>query len=708
MRAYTANVLPTEAAYYTLQNATLHNSQLHILAGGSASIILTAAQLASLTEFLRVTAVVSPSSDFYEGCIYIVINIISDSGTYFTHYCNVATDTSGVFSTEIEAIAENYAFLQVVITSAVDCTFTEWGLEPEASNTDVTVEIDGVKQAVPRLLYDYNTTNIVVEQQDQVVGRIACYLKANTDLQGHYLINFVASQRCNVYLRFFDNGVTELFSPLMFTINDGWNTLTVPHAYLKKLAGIHDFIVTAQATTGYLTVPIRNILYTIDGGYLATRLLNPGIDIQDFTIAQFPTDESPSAIWAVGIDNDLVIVKHCTYDITQSNLAWTTAFTLGKGLKAAIEFDCHWVRRKGQSYYTMETYDVPYVAIIDTKSNLYVYTNGLTVAPILIDSNVTMLSMCRGYKSDLYPDQDQGMVIAYIKNGNVYYAQYKYILGEFRWINPIALIETGNILNVTVHRLNDYRLGVVTQSATENLWYITPRTYVGTSAGAENLTLDISSSYPLLTILSTSGTLNFAGVAQAIPNTTDTFEVIFDYDIVPRIDVNLFTVKVEVNGATTYIDTEGNTQNYFHDIAINNGHIITHTTKPITSQKYDASSIIITFNKYDFGLRVNDTQLHEPTTVIYNFSVPFVPNYINHSYSENITLTLSKNSTLSVVPVNKINNINTENATFALVKGATLQVCVVNKVNHTANEVFTLGLNKTAVLSCILVGTTPI
>ena len=481
MRAYATNVLPTDAAYYTLVNATMANNQLHILAGGSAIINLTPAQLAALTEYFRVTATMTPSSGVYSGGTYIIVKMLSVSGKYISNFCNVVTNMSGIFSTELEAIAENYTFLQVIIQSATECTFTSWGLEPEVSAGDVQVEINGVKQSLPKLLYDYNTTVITVGLTEQLVGMISCYLMANTDLQGHFLMNVNALERCTAYLRFYDNNMEELFSPLLYTINAGLTSITVPHAYLSKLVGIHNFTVTAQVTNGSLSIPTRSVLYTIDGGYLAKRLLNPGIDVQDIAIQQLATDSTPSSVYAIGTDNNIITIKKHVYVPEKANEAWEAVYTLGEGVVAALEFNGTWNRRTGNHFFTLECEDVPWAFWTNPTGTLYGQRGAVDTTKVTLAAGVSYVKAIRGYKSELYTDQDQGLVVVYLKNGVAYYRNYCRQADEsVVWEEERVLTQLGiGLTSVQIHRLNDYRLGFVGSSPSGNKWLITERTYIG-------------------------------------------------------------------------------------------------------------------------------------------------------------------------------------------------------------------------------------
>lgn len=482
---YGSNVLPSDAAYYQLTKASIKNGTLSIEAGGSVKCILNRTQLSALTEYFRVNLVPTTYTDSYEPKVYVRIDVETVEAWYNYTLFPVQSN-NGVFTTEIKFEDVDYLQFTFEIAASESISFTLWEMCPESVG-NVEVVINGVKQSLPKLLYDYNTTEITVEQSEQIVGMINCYLIGNTDLQGHFLMNFTATERCTVHLRFFDSAMVELFSPIVHTVNNGYNTLEVPHAYLKKLAGIHTFYVTAQTTNGSLTIPIRGILYTIDGGYLAERLMNPGMDVSDITIKQLKTDREPSEIWAIGVDSGRVIVKKREYDLSKPNLTWDAVYVVGEGTTGAIEFDGNWVRRDGATAYTIETDTLPAIAFVDTEGTLWLYQHGMSGEPLLIDTDVTCISMVRGYKSDTFPDQDQGLILCWVRDGNVYYRQYAYFNGSYEWYPVEQLTETNDITFVQVHRLNDYRIGIITQGASKNTWYITGRTYVSQAVPTEIL-----------------------------------------------------------------------------------------------------------------------------------------------------------------------------------------------------------------------------
>ena len=57
---------------------------------------------------------------------------------------------------------------------------------------------------------------------------------------------------------------------------------------------------------------------------------------------------------------------------------------------------------------------------------LYAQRGEIEESRLVLDDMVTAVSACRGYSSNLYPDQDQGLVVAYVRDGKPWYRQYIY------------------------------------------------------------------------------------------------------------------------------------------------------------------------------------------------------------------------------------------------------------------------------------------
>lgn len=486
--AFSKNILPDSGAYYTLSNASIVGSDLKIEAGGYAELNISKEMLPTLTS--KMLVVVHPSvfsSAYTNDAVQVEISVVTIDGEKLDFLIAASETSSGVFNTEIDLPVGEYTVFNYKISSAVPVTIYNWELCSEQSE-EMTAVIEGVEQSLPRLLYDYNMYAYSVAQQELTVGLISCYLLSATDLQGHFTLSFFATERCNVHVRIKDNSVTELYSPHVFTVEKGYSSISIPHAYISKLATDHAFSVTVQCTNGQLSIPVRGMLYTIDGGYLATRLLDAGVDIEDISIKQLPTDNSPSEIWAIGFESTQLLLKKRAYNQLQ-RVNWEAVKDFGEGTMAAVEFHGSWINRDNADRFTLETENSPFVFVVDLKGTLRVYQGESFEDTYELDTNVTAVSACQGYASMSDAAQTHGMVIAYVKNGNVYYRQWLYneTISEYMWYGHELLYSAGDALFVSVHRLPDYRLGILVEHSAGTKWYITYRTYVGQAVKPELL-----------------------------------------------------------------------------------------------------------------------------------------------------------------------------------------------------------------------------
>ena len=526
--AYSANILPKDAAYYVLQNASINNGILSFLPGGTLYLNIDKTMLNVIPSSLLLNFYTDVLLDSLNPEVTITLNItMADETTQnFVVYPTSALESD--VRLEIPLVDGNYSTFQFIIHSEVSCEFILWELCPE-QETDVTTIIEGVTQSLPKVLYDYNEWALQVEQDEVVIGMIACDLLGNTDVNGHFSLDFYSSEYCNMYIRFKDNEITELYTPMIFTVNPGRNTIGIPHAYLKRLAGLHNFVVTCQCTNGTLSIYPRGLLYTIDAGYLAERLINAGLDIMDVTIRQLNIVSGPDELWCIGIDAGEIIVKSRAYK-TQANTAWTPRYSLGNGIAAAIEFNGDWALAPNHDNYTLKTQENPHMFVIDLEGNLICYTfNGRELVSVILDTDVISVSAIRGYKSNLYVGQDQGLIVAYIKNNNVaYYRQYAYNVTAETSIWDTPVIIGTEVTYLVVNRLNDYRVNFTVEYATYNQLLISDRTYVAQAIKPEYIDLYADCDRYLFNM---DATLNSTiGVTQDVESAegTSVFEITYD------------------------------------------------------------------------------------------------------------------------------------------------------------------------------------
>lgn len=489
--AYTNSFLPKEAAYYTLRNATLSNGILTINAGGSIELPLTEKLLVNVTKTFSFNYQLNYPLDIYDK-ITLVFDFKLDDGKCQTLSVFPSSLDTNVHSIILSTLDGKLVEGTVSITSEVACQFNMWELCPEASNVEIQTIIKGVEQSLPKLLYDYNTWPLQVNEYERTISVITCRLLDNTDIQGHFSMTGMASESAILTLRFYDNEAEELFAPLEYDIKVGYNSIGVPHSYLTRLAGIHSFTVTAQVTTGTIDIDTRGILFTIDGGYLAAREITVGMDVCDLTIKQTSINSSPKEIWLIGIDAGEALIRKRSYSDQNTNVGFEPVSSLGKAKNGAIEFDGEWVYRPGESKYTIETDEWPWYFWTDKEDILWGQQGEDEKTRVKIATDVVLVKACKGFSSIDYLEQDQGLVVAYLKkDGTAWYRQrirnpetkVKYwVVGE----EQIGL-ETWSHISVT--RLNDYRISFQLSNDIHNLWMYTDRTFVGQSVPPEIINL---------------------------------------------------------------------------------------------------------------------------------------------------------------------------------------------------------------------------
>lgn len=715
--SYGKNILPTEAAYYTFDKASIENGVLSIEAGGTAYINLDKTYLASLTDSMLLSLYPDTFTNSYIPNCFVYMDIVT-AETSFSIAATPTYNDSGIYSAIINLVGGAYTSFRFSIKSEVAMDFILWELSALES-ADITTAIDGVTQSLPKLLYDYNENIIVVDNTETTIGLIACDLKANTDLQGHFIMDLQASEYCNVHLRFKDNEVTELWSPLLFTLQPGHNTITVPHSYIGRLAGVHGFVVTAQTTNGTLTMYPRDILFTIDGGYLAERLANMGIDVLDITIEQKSTDSNPSYIWCIGLDSGEILVRKRAYTVDVASTIWTPMYSLGIGKLAAIEFDGEWILRDTDDFFTLETYDNPFIFIVKGDNNdLFVYKGNDLTSVYQLDTNVTMMSVIRGFKSQLYPEQDQGVLCVYIKSGVVYYRSYGYDITDstYKWFASVEVGSFTTAIDVHVHRLNDYRVGIVVSTPTENIWFITERTYVAQSIKGEKNLIDIVESVQTLSVVSSTDLFSFYGTVVEIPSgVSSTFSVSFEYNIIQlKEDIDLSNYTLMIEGVTVSDGIESIT------IATN---ILTFTLKESYSyiSGVNPTEVKIITSTLDFALLYknmyhpiyfnylgNGTSTNVTGNYIWNLIKPadILLGYTNELNALSIAVITSL--TMNMPAIEYRNSFNELFAAGVYSSYAPVYVQELTTMIINQEELFTISTTEVITISLVLIGETPI
>lgn len=201
----------------------------------------------------------------------------------------------------------------------------------------------------------------------------------------------------------------------------------------------------------------------------------------DISLRQINADEPYDQIWLINIERNRLVVSHCDLDKAHTKSSeWVDDAIEEQAIDAAIEFDGWWYLRPSEFTYTLVTDEAPWVFWVSTDYVLYAQYGLDASTRIVLDEEVASISACRGFSSNEFPDRDQGLVVAYVKNGLPCYAQYIYDieLEGKRWTSPEQLCDVQGVLSIRSHRLNDFRIGFEMSTYRENIWAYTTRTYV--------------------------------------------------------------------------------------------------------------------------------------------------------------------------------------------------------------------------------------
>jgi hypothetical protein len=483
---YGDNILPTAAAAWTVVNGTVTSEAIALGNGGSASCTIDITTLSSIPSAMLLSVIASRYTDFYTPDFMAKLTIVDTDGNQYNHYYfldNTGANTCNIELplTEVEPASITFTFITV---SAV--TITSFGLfPPKSSEVDLTEVLD----KIPRLLSDYNYATMTIGQAEDIVGLISAYITETTEMTGRITLSYVATANCILTIRIKDNNTSELYTPMLFYVNAGSGTIGIPHAYLVKLKGYHTFTVTAQVSTGTMTLRTRQIFYVIDGGRLAYNVLDVGSVVYDLSVRQLESETAISYIYAICIDNGVCLVKKCEYSDTPG-AAWVSEASLGNAIDAAIEFDGTWAL--SDTPYIFSTEENPYVAWVTEDNILYIKKLNDDASTFIASTGVTAVCSIKGWDNGYTAGYDQGLLFFYIKSdGLVYYRGYCRQANEtYIWEVERNITDfTGAAVDVTAFKTNDFRVGInILDDAGTTHTYITYRNWAGMSFRPENLT----------------------------------------------------------------------------------------------------------------------------------------------------------------------------------------------------------------------------
>ena len=166
---------------------------------------------------------------------------------------------------------------------------------------------------------------------------------------------------------------------------------------------------------------------------------------------------------------------------------WIYLYDAGPAEDVAIEFDMEWVKHHDGKYRPI-TIGEPWIFRVH-KGQLLAQ-KGETTTPLILDTgNITKVDAVRGWYNLQRPWEDHGVVVGYVKDGEIWAIQYSMKESGFKtWGTPYRLTDLSNVVELSVYRTNDYRVGVTaTTSSGETFNAVSERNWAGAGAVSETL-----------------------------------------------------------------------------------------------------------------------------------------------------------------------------------------------------------------------------
>jgi hypothetical protein len=184
------------------------------------------------------------------------------------------------------------------------------------------------------------------------------------------------------------------------------------------------------------------------------------------------------------IDGYAVLAR--TARVNSSSANWERVRVLGRGNLTGVEFMHRWAQNY-EGVYKPYTYGEPICfwtdAYYGNTGKLYWQKNQYEQPELLVDGEVKMFAVRHGWKSVVTPETDQGLVVVYLMNAQVWMISYSEVtMGSWQWSKPV-MIYSGAVKDISLSRSLDYRM-LITLVTPDNrvLLVASDRTYPGTGA----------------------------------------------------------------------------------------------------------------------------------------------------------------------------------------------------------------------------------
>lgn len=243
-----------------------------------------------------------------------------------------------------------------------------------------------------------------------------------------------------------------------------------------------------------------------DNTYWTTEIIRELENLGDVSVAprRFKAYGRPNRLYEIHVRNGQVSTSTREYP-DKLKMGFQPEFALGGGSSVAIAFDGHWERYR--KLWRLITDENPWIFWVDTSGTLWRQHWNDTATKFVLDTNVTKVKAIRAWKNVNIQDQDQGVLVAYIKtNGSVWYRGYcQQANYQSAWeIETQITSFTGYAVNINLFITNDYRVGFIIEDSTHQIhWFITPRNWGGMALEQHTINMKIKTLINMLRVKNT-------------------------------------------------------------------------------------------------------------------------------------------------------------------------------------------------------------
>lgn len=232
-----------------------------------------------------------------------------------------------------------------------------------------------------------------------------------------------------------------------------------------------------------------------DADYWTVETIREMSGLGDISIAprRFIPRGRPNRLYGIYVQNGIVKTLIREYP-DKLNQGWADQFVVGPGSSVAMAFNGYWEQYR--TFWRLITDEKPFISWVDNNNILWSQHWDNTATKFQLASNVVKVRMLRGWKNTIIQQNDQGVIVGYIKsNGKVYYRNYcnqeDY---STVWEFEKELTEfTGVAVNLNMFITADYRMGfVIEDNFGQAHWLVTHRNWGGMASPAENINTSIS------------------------------------------------------------------------------------------------------------------------------------------------------------------------------------------------------------------------